>query len=112
MAFKQAFQKDAEIQKEIKDLKKQDQRENYERGQAMQRIYRQMIIEKVVEKQARANKLKQNLDKIKQKLQDNNLSKFRQKAAQSNEEYWHRIEKEKKRREEEAYQSIWLEGAI
>ena len=44
-----------------------------------------MVIEKVLEKQARADKLKQNLNKIKHKLQENNISKFKEEAAKMNE---------------------------
>lgn len=62
-----------------------------------------MVIEKVLEKQARADKLKQNLNKIKHKLQENNISKFKEEAAKMNEQYWQQIEKEKKRREDEAF---------
>jgi hypothetical protein len=39
-AVKVAWKKDIDTSKEIRTLKKQDQVENYERGQAMQQLYK------------------------------------------------------------------------
>ena len=49
-AVKEAWKKEHECSKELKDLRKLDQMENYERGKAMQKIYKQVIVDKMMTK--------------------------------------------------------------
>jgi hypothetical protein len=47
-----------ETVKEMNELKKKDQAENFQRGQVMQKLYKQMLIEKTIQKRQKADTLK------------------------------------------------------
>lgn len=42
--------------------------ENFERGQAMQQLYKQKLIEKMLYKYQKADKFKANIEKLKMKI--------------------------------------------
>ena len=80
--------------------------ENFERAKAMQKLYKQMIVEKVIEKRERGEQLKRNLSKIQVKLQQQSINKFKAEAAKKDEQYQEIMQKEKKRREDEAFSKM------
>ena len=86
-AVKLAWKKDSDTSKEIRSLKKQDQVENYERGQAMQQLYKQKLIEKMLYKYNKADKFKANIEKLKMKIQKQSVDRFKQEARQQNADY-------------------------
>jgi transcriptional regulator of met regulon len=61
---KQVLKEDIETKKEISMLRKADQEENYMRGQNIHNIYKQKLIEKIVEKKDRADKIKEQQRRI------------------------------------------------
>ena len=46
--IKDAWKKDIETVKELRNLRRQDQQENYQRGQMMHQLYKQKLIQKIV----------------------------------------------------------------
>ena len=50
--------KDMDATKEINQLKKQDQIESYQRGKAMQQMYKESLINKVMNKKAKGDTVK------------------------------------------------------
>lgn len=53
----------------------------------MHKLYKQVLIEKVIQKNAKAAKLKENLETIKNKIQRASIDRFKQEAKKMNEEY-------------------------
>ena len=101
VAVKEAWRKDIDTSKEIKQLKKLDQVENYERGRAMHKLYKQVLIEKVIQKNAKAAKLKQNLETIKNKIQRAGIDRFKNEAKKMNQEYEEKMAAMKKDMEDD-----------
>ena len=86
-AVKEAFKKDKDTTKELRSLKKQDQVENYQRGQAMQKLYKQKLVEKMLYKYGKADAFKANIEKLKTKIQQSAVQKFKREAQAMNLEY-------------------------
>ena len=57
--IKEAFHEDVEQRKEITMLKKKDQMENYERGKNFHHLYKQKLVERILEKKERGDRVKQ-----------------------------------------------------
>jgi hypothetical protein len=53
------LKEDNEMKKELTMLRKADQEENYLRGQNIHNIYKQKLVEKLIEKKERADKIKE-----------------------------------------------------
>jgi hypothetical protein len=53
------LKEDNEMKKELSMLRKADQEENYLRGQNIHNIYKQKLVEKIIEKKERADKIKE-----------------------------------------------------
>ena len=85
--MKEAFKKDKDTTKELRSLKKQDQVENYQRGQAMQKLYKQKLVEKMLYKYEKADAFKANIEKLKTKIQQSAVQKFKREAQAMNLEY-------------------------
>ena len=56
--FKDAFDEEVDQKKEISLLKKKDQIENYERGKNFHNLYKQKLVERLLEKKERAERVK------------------------------------------------------
>ena len=56
---KDAFQEEVNQKKEISLLKKRDQQENYERGKNFQYLYKKKLVERLLEKKERGDRVKQ-----------------------------------------------------
>lgn len=57
--MKEALYEDVEQKKEINFLKKKDQMENYERGKNFHQLYKQKLVERILEKQERADRVRE-----------------------------------------------------
>lgn len=57
--IKEALKEDNEQKKEIMELRRKDQRENYQRGLNFHTLYKQKLIEKIVEKKERAERVRE-----------------------------------------------------
>lgn len=53
------IKEDNETKKELNMLRKADQEENYMRGMNIHNIYKQKLLEKIIEKRERAEKIKE-----------------------------------------------------
>jgi hypothetical protein len=62
--LKQALKEDVETRKELSLLRKADQEENYMRGMNIHNIYKQKLVEKLIEKRDRADKIKEQQQRI------------------------------------------------
>ena len=62
--LKQAIKEDIETKKELTMLRKADQEENYMRGMNIHNIYKQKLVEKLIEKKERADKIKEQQQRI------------------------------------------------
>lgn len=62
--LKQALKEDVETRKELTLLRKADQEENYMRGMNIHNIYKQKLVEKLIEKRDRADKIKEQQQRI------------------------------------------------
>ena len=56
--IKSALREDTDQKKEISILKKKDQIENYERGKNFHQLYKQKLVERILEKKERAERVK------------------------------------------------------
>ena len=56
--IKEAFHEDIEQRKEISFLKKKDQMENFERGKNFHQLYKQKLVERILEKKERGDRVK------------------------------------------------------
>lgn len=56
---KSVLREDVETRKELSLLRKADQEENFMRGQNIHNIYKQKLVEKLIEKRERAEKIKE-----------------------------------------------------
>ena len=61
---KNIIREDIETKKELTMLRKADQEENYLRGQNIHNIYKQKLVEKIIEKRERAEKIKEQQQRI------------------------------------------------
>ena len=61
---KNVLKEDIETRKELSLLRKADQEENYMRGQNIHNIYKQKLVEKIIEKRERAEKIKEQQIRI------------------------------------------------
>ena len=59
-----AIVEDTEQKKEISLLKKKDQQENLERGKNFHLLYKQKLVERILEKKERADRVKMQQKKI------------------------------------------------
>lgn len=57
--MRSVLREDIDTRKELYMLRKADQEENYLRGQNIHNIYKQKLVEKLVEKRERADKIKE-----------------------------------------------------
>jgi hypothetical protein len=57
--IKEAIHEDIELKKEISLLKKKDQQENLERGKNFHLLYKQKLVERILEKKERAERVKE-----------------------------------------------------
>lgn len=55
---KEAFKEEVDQKKEISLLKKKDQIENFERGKNFHNLYKQKLVERLLEKKERAERVK------------------------------------------------------
>ena len=62
--IKEALQEDIDQKKEISLLKKKDQIENYERGKNFHQLYKQKLVERLLEKKERAERVKEQQKRI------------------------------------------------
>ena len=62
--IKEALQEDVEQKKEISLLKKKDQLENLERGKNFHQLYKQKLVERILEKKERAERVKNQQKRI------------------------------------------------
>jgi len=62
--LKQTLKEDVETRKELTMLRKADQEENYMRGMNIHNIYKQKLVEKLIEKRERADKIKEQQQRI------------------------------------------------
>ena len=62
--FKEAFEEEVDQKKEISLLKKKDQIENYERGKNFHNLYKQKLVERLLEKKERAERVKDQQRRI------------------------------------------------
>lgn len=62
--IKEALKEDIEQKKEINYLRKIDQEENYKRGKNFHELYKAKLVEKLMEKQERAQKVKEQQMRI------------------------------------------------
>ena len=58
------IQEDNETKKELNMLRKADQEENYMRSMNIHNIYKQKLVEKIIEKRERADKIKEQQMRI------------------------------------------------
>ena len=58
------LKEDIETRKELSLLRKADQEENFMRGQNIHNIYKQKLVEKLIEKRERAEKIKEQQIRI------------------------------------------------
>lgn len=58
------LREDTETKKELSLLRKADQEENFMRGQNIHNIYKQKLVEKLIEKRERAEKIKEQQHRI------------------------------------------------
>ena len=61
---KEAFKEEVDQKKEISLLKKKDQIENYERGKNFHNLYKQKLVERLLEKKERADRVKDQQRRI------------------------------------------------
>ena len=61
---KEAFKEEVDQKKEISLLKKKDQIENYERGKNFHNLYKQKLVERLLEKKERAERVKDQQRRI------------------------------------------------
>ena len=57
--IKEALKEDIDQKKEISLLKKKDQMENFERGKNFHQLYKQKLVERILEKKERAERVKE-----------------------------------------------------
>lgn len=57
--IKEALKEDIDQKKEISLLKKKDQMENFERGKNFHQLYKQKLVERILEKKERADRVKE-----------------------------------------------------
>lgn len=62
--MRSVLREDIDTRKELYMLRKADQEENYLRGQNIHNIYKQKLVEKLVEKRERAEKIKEQQMRI------------------------------------------------
>ena len=62
--IKEALKEDIDQKKEISLLKKKDQMENYERGKNFHNLYKQKLVERLLEKKERAERVKDQQRRI------------------------------------------------
>ena len=62
--IKEALREDIDQKKEISLLKKKDQMENYERGKNFHQLYKQKLVERLLEKKERAERVKEQQTRI------------------------------------------------
>lgn len=62
--FKDAYKEEVDQKKEISLLKKKDQIENYERGKNFHNLYKQKLVERLLEKKERAERVKDQQRRI------------------------------------------------
>lgn len=62
--IKEALKEDIDQKKEISLLKKKDQMENYERGKNFHQLYKQKLVERILEKKERAERVKEQQQRI------------------------------------------------
>ena len=86
VAVKAAWRKDVDAAKEVNLLKKQDQVDSYQRGRAMQQLYKQVLVEKVRHKYAKVDQFKAKVETAKQRLQKANFDRFQTEARHTNAE--------------------------
>ena len=65
VAVKEAWKKDVDTYKEMRLLKKQDQQENFNRGKAMHKLYKDVLMQKVKHKYDKANEFKERIENVK-----------------------------------------------
>ena len=53
----------------------------------MQLLYKQKLVEKMLYKYAKADKFKQNIENLKEKIVKSNINKFKNEAKRMNAEY-------------------------
>ena len=58
------MKEDIDQKKEISLLKKKDQMENYERGKNFHQLYKQKLVERLLEKKERADRVKEQQKRI------------------------------------------------
>lgn len=61
---KEAFREEVDQKKEISLLKKKDQIENFERGKNFHNLYKQKLVERLLEKKERAERMKDQQRRI------------------------------------------------
>lgn len=61
---KSLLKEDVDTKRELNSLRKADQEENYARGMNIHAIYKQKLLEKIVEKRERADKIKEQQMRI------------------------------------------------
>ena len=61
---KEALREDIDQKKEIAILRKKDQEENYMRGQNFHNLYKQKLMEKIIEKKEKADRVKEQQKRI------------------------------------------------
>lgn len=82
--MKDAIKEDIDLKKEISALRKKDQEENYQRGQNFHNIYKQKLMDKINEKKARADRVKEQQQRIAQMCSTTKtLDPFRQTQSAS-----------------------------
>ena len=62
--IKEAIKEDIDLKKEISNLKKKDQLENLERGKNFHELYKQKLVERIMEKKERADRVKEQQRRI------------------------------------------------
>ena len=62
--IKEAIKEDIDLKKEISNLKKKDQLENLERGKNFHELYKQKLVERIIEKKERADRVKEQQKRI------------------------------------------------
>lgn len=62
--IKEALKEDIDQKKEISLLKKKDQMENFERGKNFHQLYKQKLVERILEKKERAERVKEQQQRI------------------------------------------------
>lgn len=61
---REAYREEVDQKKEISLLKKKDQIENYERGKNFHNLYKQKLVERLLEKKERADRVKDQQRRI------------------------------------------------